>query len=62
MNRPAAALTMVFLLAQVLRSPGQNIREGSHFPEIRLPDLEGKRLSVRDFRGKKTVLYVFASW
>ena len=31
-------------------------------PEFTLPDLEGAPRSLRDFRGKKTFLYVWGSW
>ena len=35
---------------------------GRPFPNIALPDLEGNRRSVADFRGHKLILHVFASW
>jgi len=39
------------------------IVEGEPFPEIVLPDMEtGEPASIRDFRGQKVVLHVFASW
>lgn len=31
-------------------------------PEFTLPDLEGTPKRLRDFRGKKTLLYVWGSW
>ena len=31
-------------------------------PEFTLPDLEGTPKHLRDFRGKKTLLYVWGSW
>ncbi len=31
-------------------------------PEFTLPDLEGTPSHLRDFRGKKTLLYVWGSW
>lgn len=31
-------------------------------PEFTLPDLEGMPKRLRDFRGKKTLLYVWGSW
>ena len=31
-------------------------------PEFTLPDLEGTSRHLRDFRGKKTLLYVWGSW
>jgi len=39
------------------------IVEGEPFPEIAFPALEdGTAMSIRDFRGEKVVLHVFASW
>ena len=36
---------------------------GEPFPTIALPALEdGRPRSIADFRGKKVVLHVFASW
>ncbi len=35
---------------------------GRPFPDIALPDLDGNRRSVADFRGHKLILHVFASW
>jgi hypothetical protein len=31
-------------------------------PEFTLPDLQGTQRHLRDFRGKKTLLYVWGSW
>jgi hypothetical protein len=31
-------------------------------PEFRLPDLDGRMHSLSDFRGKKVLLYCWASW
>jgi peroxiredoxin len=37
--------------------------EGEPFPVLALPDLEhGRPTSLADFRGRKLVLQVFASW
>jgi hypothetical protein len=36
---------------------------GQLFPDLRLPTLEGGELrSLRDYRGKKILLHIFASW
>lgn len=32
------------------------------FPDIRLPDLDGKLHAISDFRGRKVLLYCWASW
>lgn len=42
--------------------PEVAITEGSEWPGFYLPDLDGKALSVQDYRGKKIVLHIFASW
>ena len=36
---------------------------GQAFPDLVLPSLEdGRPMSLADFRGKKVILHVFASW
>ena len=51
-NRPSANEE-----SEVGLSPGQR------FPNLRLPTLEGSELrSLRDYRGKKLLLHIFASW
>ena len=36
---------------------------GKPFPNLVLPALDGGRaMSIADFRGKKVILHVFASW
>jgi peroxiredoxin len=39
-----------------------NVEVGEAVPVHPLPDLEGKARSVADYRGKKLVLLIFASW
>ena len=42
------------------RSPFQ---VGQPFPDLTLPALEdGRPASIRDYRGRKVILHVFASW
>ncbi|TCT21728.1 redoxin [Melghiribacillus thermohalophilus] len=31
-------------------------------PDVQLPDLNGNQVSIRDFRGKKTLIFMWASW
>lgn len=39
------------------------IEVGQPFPAIVLPSLDdGEPMSIRDFRGEKVVLHIFASW
>jgi len=35
---------------------------GQSFPRIPLPSTDGRPASIADFRGKKLILHVFASW
>ena len=42
---------------------GPDLAPGDRFPSLVLPDLEqGRPTSLEDFRGKKLVLHIFASW
>lgn len=36
--------------------------EGNIIPEFTLPDLSGKKVSISGFRGKKVILYHWATW
>lgn len=61
----ATWLTLAGVMAGASEALGQQpeIVEGEPFPEIVLPDMEtGGPASIRDFRGQKVVLHVFASW
>lgn len=42
--------------------PDVVIKEEVNWPGFYLPDLNGKPLSVQDYRGQKVVLHIFASW
>ena len=60
---------LVLVLLVVIRldanatTAASRIEEGRPFPDLTLPALEdGRPLSVADFRGRKIVLHVFASW
>ena len=35
---------------------------GQPFPNILLPSLDGRPMSIADFRGHKLILHIFASW
>ncbi len=41
---------------------GIPFRIGQPFPDLSLPDVEGNRRSIADFRGHKLILHIFASW
>ncbi len=72
--RIAAALLALFSLLAPLHAadaknseattpPPPRLKAGDVAPNFTLPDQEGKKVSLREFRGKKTVVlafYVFA--
>ncbi len=42
---------------------GAQFKPGEAFPDLVLPSIsDGKPLSVADFRGRKLVLHIWASW
>jgi peroxiredoxin len=40
----------------------QFIRTGQTIPEITLPTLDGSPVSLTSFRGKKLLVFMWASW
>lgn len=43
--------------------PAHPFEVGTPFPTVSLPSLEdGRPASIADYRGKKVILHVFASW
>ena len=68
--RTATLLTVVVLVAVATlppEAPAQRLDPrfdvGDRFPEIVFPSLDdGTPTSIADFRGKKLLLHVFASW
>ena len=67
--RPLAAPVLLLLFAACAQPPpvaqpdNVSIEVGRPFPTLVLPSLEnGAPASVAQFRGKKTLLHVFASW
>ena len=54
------------ILSLALAAPavaGEKLAVGLPFPDLTLPALEdGKPVSIRDFRGQKLILHIFASW
>jgi hypothetical protein len=46
-----------------LSLPGASLEVGKPFPVITLPAArDGQPMSVNDFRGRKMLLHLFASW
>lgn len=63
----AVGLLLCVSEARGQRSIGELIRSyikpGDQFPELVLPDLEtGAPRSITEFRGRKLLIHVFASW
>ena len=43
--------------------PGASLKVGEPFPVVALPSAKGGQpMSVNDFRGRKLLLHLFASW
>jgi len=43
--------------------PAADFQPGQQFPAIVLPSLkDGQPMSITQFRGKKLILHIFASW
>ena len=56
-------LSALLVLASVSLGWGRDIQVGEAFPSLVLPSLEtGEPASVADYRGRKLVLHVWASW
>lgn len=63
MRLPYAMLLGASLFSLPGSARAREIQEGSAFPDLRLPQLgDGKLRSLSEFRGRKTLLLVFASW
>lgn len=63
----AAALTLALTTCgNPATTPQQEtalkLEVGEPFPSIVLPSLDGAPSSIRQFRGQKVLLHVFASW
>lgn len=61
---PVASLTILAGSAAAQANPtGLAFRVGDRFPEVVLPSADdGRPMSLADFRGKKLILHIFASW
>ena len=57
----AAVLTVVVEL-KAAGEPRVGFRRGEMCPDFILPRLDGGTLQLSDFRGKRVVLFHFASW
>ena len=43
-------------------APTTGVREGNLYPDFLLPDIDGNIERLSDYRGKKILLFHFASW
>lgn len=59
-----AAIACVLVLSWPVHAQGLGlIKKGEPFPELVLPSMEdGTPMSIADFRGRRVMLHVFASW
>jgi hypothetical protein len=71
MSTPARSLAVTMPLVALLAAtsstagqlPPQPFEVGTSFPSLSLPSLEdGRPASIADFRGRKLILHIFASW
>lgn len=66
MKAIGVALTSSLLFVSVVAGAldrGPRFEAGQEFPDIVLPSLEdGRPISIADFRGKRVLLHMFASW
>ena len=60
----AIFLTMSMSPAVGAGKPFPQLEVGKPFPVLRLPlaDQDGKSASIMDYRGRKLMLHLFASW
>lgn len=60
---PGSLAALLLTGAAVASTPDAPFEIDQPFPALLFPALEdGRPTSLADFRGKKTVLHVFASW
>lgn len=57
-----AALICVPLEARAQDTPPVGVAEGRMYPDFFLPTLDGGLGRLSDYRGKKILLFHFASW
>ena len=58
----AAGLLLFFFLAKEGPRGAKIIREGDQAPEFRLSTVDGKQISLSDFRGKIVMVHFWATW
>ena len=63
--KTSALFSMFTLLvaASLTATAAPRFRAGQPFPQIQFPALDdGRPTSIADYRGKKVLLHIFASW
>ncbi|HSA95640.1 MAG TPA: TlpA disulfide reductase family protein [Acidobacteriota bacterium] len=58
----AIAAALIFAAAAVACTPAQQASESTPAPEFTITDLQGKTLSLADYKGKVLVLNFWATW
>ena len=58
----SAALALALAEVRAGDRPTIGIAEGQMYPDFVLPSLAGKEVRLSDYRGKKVLLFHFASW
>jgi len=62
-HRLMAACVLTLALAAPAVAGEGKLAVGHPFPDLTLPTLQdGQPVSLRDFRGQKLILHIFASW
>ncbi|MEW5883880.1 MAG: redoxin domain-containing protein [Armatimonadota bacterium] len=52
----------LLLVSGVLAQGGASLQPGAAVPDVALTDMAGKTVHLSDFRGKKVILFTWASW
>ncbi|RMG56253.1 MAG: hypothetical protein D6723_00690 [Acidobacteria bacterium] len=58
-----SAIVLGLTLGVAAQAPPTGFEVGQPFPSITLPALrDGQPMSIAQFRGRKVILHIFASW
>ena len=58
----SAAVALTLCAAPGSASPAMGLKKGEMVPDFLLPTIDGKMGRLSDYRGKKVLLFHFASW
>ena len=59
---PCAGLTLMPVSVRADQEPAIGTAVGQAYPDFVLPSLAGEDVRLSDYRGKKVLLFHFASW